>query len=495
MQRNMNPKRAGLLLVAALMAVTVLGHVASRGSSALPIDPGAAPPAPLALHSPAGSLVSFSGRLDRAAVHAGGDGRVMMELTLAAGERPSARGERTPTDLLVILDRSGSMAGEKIVHARAAVEELLAQLAPGDRFALVTYSDDAELAIPLTPATAAAKQRWRRLVAAVEPGGGTNMSRGMDIAAAAVRATRGSGATGRILLISDGLANQGDSSLEGLVGRASRTAREAVVLSAVGVGEGFNEVLMSAIADAGTGNYYYLRDTFELAAVFAGEFEASRETVATALAVEIESADGVRVVDAAGYPLERHGALTTFRPGSLFAGQERRIWVTLEVPSDRPGPRTLGTFRANYSDGGEHHSLTFTDMPRVACVAERDEFLAAVDKDTWARSVLEEEYNRLQQQVAGLVRSGRRDDALAAISTYQGDQQQLNRELESAEVDANLAETERLKSEVEDAFTGADQAAKQNVLSKRKQAAGWDGRRVGAKKTVTPPAPKSNRHR
>jgi Ca-activated chloride channel family protein len=107
------------------------------------------------------------------------------------------------------------------------------------------------------------------------------MSSGLDLALGVVGRVRGSGPATRIVLISDGHANEGDSSLEGLTGRAARAARDEVVLSAVG--EHFNELLLSAVADAGTGNYYYLQDTRELAAIFAQEFTATRHTVALAI--------------------------------------------------------------------------------------------------------------------------------------------------------------------------------------------------------------------
>ena len=67
------------------------------------------------------------------------------------------------------------------------------------------------------------------------------------------------------------------------------------MLTTVGVGADFNEYLMTALADAGTGNYYYLKAGDDLASVFAREFDAARATVASGLAVRIEPADGVRV--------------------------------------------------------------------------------------------------------------------------------------------------------------------------------------------------------
>jgi Ca-activated chloride channel family protein len=426
--------------------------------------------------------VSFSGRLSQEAVLLGGDGRVQMELILQAEERQDFDVRPVPTDLIVILDRSGSMQGEKIEYARAAVGELIAQLSRQDRFALVSYSSAAHLSIPLTPAAPKARDFWRREVARIQPNGGTNMSAGIDVAVRTVETSREAGRAARVILISDGLANEGDASLEGLKARASRVTRWEHVLSTVGVGEDFNEFLMSSLADAGTGNYYYLNDTAELASVFSREFEATRETVATGLMVTMRPGSHVKVVDAAGYPLERNGDQVTFRPGSLFSGQERRIWVTLEVPGDRVGSYELGSFSLRYSDRGESRSLTLEDVPTLACVADEDRFFASVDKDVWEQSVLQETYNRLQEKVALAVKEGRKDQAIQAINDYREENAYMNRELQSKAVRDNLDEAEQLEAEVHGAFTGAGQELKQNRLSKQRQAAGRDGRRAGSKK-------------
>jgi Ca-activated chloride channel family protein len=308
------------------------------------------------------------------------------------------------------------------------------------------------------------------------------MSRGLDVAVRVVEAAKGAARAARVILISDGLANQGDTSLEGLKARASRVTRWEHVLSAVGVGEDFNEFLMSSLADAGTGNYYYLNDATKLATVFSREFEATRETVATGLRVTMRPGRDVRVVDAAGYPLERDGKQVTFRPGSLFSGQERRIWVTLQVPGDRVGDYDLGAVSLSYSDGGKRHSLALENVPAVACVADEDRFFASVDKDVWEQSVLEETYNRLQEKVAKAVKEGRRDEALEEIEAYRTQNVYMNRQLKSQAVSDSLEEAERLEADVQGAFAGPNQEHKQNLLSKERQAAGRDGRRVGSKK-------------
>lgn len=429
-------------------------------------------------------VVRLSGQLDRSAVLASGDGEVKLELVLAAADKE--RATVVPTDFVVVLDRSGSMGGEKILRARAAVEEIVQQLSARDRFALVAYSSGAQLRVPLSAATTEARSSWRSLVAGIEASGGTNMSSGLDLALDLLTGPTVAGRARRLILISDGLANEGDSSFEGLVARAARAGRAEAVLSTVGVGLDFNEFLMSALADRGTGNFYFLRDGVELAEVFHQEFSASRETVVRSTEVSVETADGVRVVDAAGYPLDTTGSRTTFRPGGLFAGQERRIWVTLAVPT-APGSHELGVVRLSYVRDGRTVTLRSDRPVAVQAVVEKEEFLDGIDRDRWARSVVEEEFGRLRQKVAAYVKEGSEDEAKAELAAYRLRFEALNREVQAPAVTDNLGEVDELEARVDDAFSGTGQAHKQNLLSKESQAAAWDQRRAGAKK----PAPVS----
>lgn len=491
---NRKIRNRSSLTILVLLIATLAGHVLSRqggggGVVVTPLHPALAAAAvgtALTLPAVGDPWVRFSGRLDRAAVLQGGDGLVRLELALEAAESaPAALTSASPsTDLVVLLDRSSSMAGEKIVHARSAIDALIDQLTPADRFALVAWSDDARLAIPLTPASAESRSSWRRLVAEIAPGGGTDMSSGLDLADRLL-SRRGSrlGAT-RVILISDGQANQGDSSPEGLSARAARFARAEINLSAVGVGEGFNEFLMSALADAGTGNFYYVDDPQQLAGIFTQEFEAGRTTVARAVAVEIEPAAGVEVVDAGGYPLERRqGGVVAFHPGSLFAGQQRQIWVTFKVSSQQPASLSPARLRTTYSNGERRRELRWQALPQIACVRDQERFMAAVDKETWARSLSDETFNQLQQRVAQYVSRGQRQEALQEISGYREHNERMNRTLQAPGVEQTLRQAEELAVEVEAAFEGEAQAYKQNVLSKKKLSSALDARRGGSKKS------------
>jgi Ca-activated chloride channel family protein len=371
------------------------------------------------------------------------------------------------------------MNGQKISDALAAISHLISRLGPDDRFALVTFSSGADIAIPLTHATPAARAAWNRTVGRIHAGGGTYMGTGLALGLGTLEAARAAGRSPRAIVISDGLAAEPHDVLRS---QAARATTGEYTLSAVGVGADFDENLMASLADAGTGNYYYLADANALASVFGAEFETARDTVASSIAVTIEPGDGVAVVDAAGYPLERRGRSATFRPGTLFSGQERHVWVTLRVATNPEARSELGSVRVQYRDRGERHQLTLADFPEIASVREKERFFANLDPDAWAKSVVVEEYNQLRQTVAGMVKAGHEEEALAEIRRFEDRNRVMNEVVASPSVATQLEEVADLESEVAGAFRGPGKKEKQNLLGKSLHAQGTLDRREGSRK-------------
>jgi len=472
-------RRNGLLLAALFAATLALGaaHHARTAGIPHPTDPGSTL-SDSKVEAGRGA-VHISGTLDRTAVMQGRDGLVRMELLIegrAAGDHTMPQ---IPTDLVVVLDRSGSMTGQKIADARAAIHHLISRLGPEDRFALVPFSNGAMTAIPLSYATPTATAGWSHVVESIQAGGGTNMATGLRLGLHTIETARADSRAPRVILISDGLAAETRAELRN---EATRAARGEFTLSAVGVGSDFDETLMSMIADAGTGNYFYLQDSRNLAEVFAAEFETARETVASGVAVTIAPGDGVEVVEAAGYPLSRTGSRVTFHRGALFSNQKRRIWVTYRVSTERPVEREIGEVRVTYRAGAEREELRLVDFPKIACVVDETDFHAGIDRDAWARSVAVEGYNQLRQDVAKHVKSGRPKEAKREIADFQDRYRALNLVMAAPEVAASIGAADELETEIDDAFTGPHQSKKQNSLGKTLHSQGIAERRVGSRK-------------
>ncbi|MEM8997272.1 MAG: VWA domain-containing protein [Acidobacteriota bacterium] len=437
----------------------------------LPGAPVAATPAgPTPAAGPSG--VTVSAQLDRRAVLTGTDGELYVEVEITGPELQA--GLRQPTDLVVVLDHSGSMEGDKIRQAKRATVDLVDRLSPDDTFTLVTFSSYAQLALARAPASDDNKRLWRRAIEGLSSGGGTDMVGGLDVALDVLRGRDDAERPCRVLLLSDGRPNTED----GLDGQARGASRLGAALSSLGVGADFNETLMARLSDLGAGNYYFLDRPETIAAVFAGELAAGRGTVAKDLRITLEPSPGTSLIDAAGYPIETTADGAVIRPGHLYAGQVRRLWLALSVDAAEAFPaRSLGELAVSWrTEEGTHRRVL--DGLEVAVVSDRDRYYAGIDADAWGRAVVSEEYGRLQSEVAAFVRSGQRAEAEARIREYGREKRLENTVLRNEAVEKNLEQLTAMHHELSEAFSGADQATKQKVLSKRQHMASQAMRRA-----------------
>ena len=445
-----------------------------------PQAPAAQSPAAVIEHS-AGpiSLTTYS---DRTAVLQDSDGLVHVAIDIAA--KTPADGspqQQRPTDMLVILDISGSMTGEKLEHAKQALHQLIGRLSRDDRFALLTYESTARVEQPFEHATGTALRRFRRVVDRLQTAGGTNMSAGMDLALPLLRNSRHQGRSARVLLLSDGHANEGDSSPAGLAARARQVVQLEDVMSTMGVGDDFNEDLMTALADRGTGNFYYLSQTKTLGHFFQAELRAASMTVASAVELHYAPGDGVVLEELAGYPLEKRGNTWVMRPGNLFAGQERRLWATLRVNTRTSGedasPVKLGQFSLRYRHGDTLLAAQAPPLPALRCIADRTEFERGIQRDLWEDYVTGEEYERAQNAIGNAIGNGNAADVDREKAAFEQNRALANA-LGSKRV---LDQLSTMESEAEEAKTAQQLPLKARTYrAKQKKAAALFERRAGA---------------
>ncbi len=189
-------------------------------------------------------------------------------------------GQRRPANIVVVVDTSGSMdIADRLGTVQASLALLAQHLPDGDTLGIVTYSDDAEVILEPTPV-----EDTDTIVDAIEsltPDGSTNMEAGItagyELAAEHFRAD----GINRVVLASDGVANQGLVDPAALAEMVQDRAGDGIQLVTVGYGMGnFNDHLMEQLADDGDGMYAYVDRYEEAEELFATRLNATIEPVA-----------------------------------------------------------------------------------------------------------------------------------------------------------------------------------------------------------------------
>jgi len=303
--------------------------------------------------SPAGdsfakSLVSCDLALDRGLLLAGPAQTTVIKVTLDAPEI-SLDAERPPVNLALVLDRSGSMSGDKLVKAREAAIAALHRLGPRDLFSLVVYDHQVET---LVPAQSAANTEWiEARIRSIGAGGNTALYGGVSQGAAEIRKSLGRDYVHRIVLLSDGLANVGPSSPADLGRLGAALLKEGISVTTVGVGTDFNEDLMTRLAGSSDGNHYFVESSRDLPRIFAAELGDVLSVVARKVVVEIECPKGVRPIRIIGREGRIRGSRVELQMNQLYGGQEKYALIEVEVPASRPAQVIdLATARCAYEN-------------------------------------------------------------------------------------------------------------------------------------------------
>jgi Ca-activated chloride channel family protein len=141
----------------------------------------------------------------------------------------------------------------------------------------------------------------------------------------------------RVILLSDGLANVGPQSPEELGRLGSALVKEGISVTTVGLGLGFNEDLMTRLAQRSDGNTYFVESSDDLPRIFAGELGDVLNVIARRVVVEVEFPEGVRPLNFVGREGVIRGRKAELTLNQLYGGQEKFALIEVEVPSCKAG--------------------------------------------------------------------------------------------------------------------------------------------------------------
>jgi Ca-activated chloride channel family protein len=317
-------------------------------------------------------------------------------------------GERAPINVAIVLDRSGSMQGEKIEKAREAAINALDLLKPTDIVSIIAYDTDVSVLVPATKLTD--KEQVVGVIRGIQANGNTALFGGVSKGAAEVRKFLDDKHVNRIILLSDGLANVGPSSPGELGDLGTSLKKENISVSTLGLGSGYNEDLMVNLAGKSGGNHQFIENASELASIFRREFDEALSVVAQEIDLKIEIPEGIRPVRVLGNAADINGQSVVTRLAQVYSDQQKHVVIEVEIPAsmaiegtdgnDGTKPVTLAKVAVTYANMCNHKSETLEGSVAVACSSDEEKVKASRDNSVMADVValLANERNKLATQ-------------------------------------------------------------------------------------------------
>lgn len=351
--------------------------------------------------------------VDRAVLPAGSTEKAVVKIGLDCLRLPR-RADRSPVNLALVIDRSGSMSGDKIAKAREAALELVRRLGADDIVSLVAYDSTPEVLVPAQ--RVGNGRRLESAILGIEASGGTALYGGVTRGAEEIRRFLGeSKNVPRIILLSDGQANVGPSSPEELGRLGASLVKEGISVTTIGLGLGFNEDLMTRLAQRSDGNTYFVENSDDLPRIFAAELGDVLNVVARRVVIEIDFPEGVRPIQFVGREGAIHGRKAELSLNQVYGGQEKFALIEVEVaPASAGAEREIARARVAYEDAASNQAAEQTAAKAIKFSTDTQVVIASanhqVQADFAANSLAD-----AKDQAVRLADAGRRDEAAKVV--------------------------------------------------------------------------------
>ncbi len=237
-------------------------------------------------------------------------------------------------NLGIVLDRSGSMSGSKIEKAKEAAVYCVDQLFPQDRVSFTVFDDEIHVIIPSTHPED--RQGIKRLIQKVSSGGTTALHPAWVAGGKQVAEFMNTAGLNRVILITDGLANVGETNSEKIILQAKELFKRGISTSTIGVGNDFNEDLLLPMALNSGGNSWFVESPQDFRRIFETEMEGLLREVCSRVSLRINPAEGFHLLDVLNdFECTETG---DYKLPSLLAGQPLDIVLHVSLPGGVPGP-------------------------------------------------------------------------------------------------------------------------------------------------------------
>jgi Ca-activated chloride channel homolog len=357
----------------------------------------------LSAHAVGNGPVKLEAELGSSAVTLGKGKKIYLRINLE-GLAAAKEGARTPVNVGLVIDRSGSMEDEnKIGRAREAAIMALGRLGREDVASVTAFNHDVDVLLPASKVVdhGEINRSIDRLVA----DGNTALYAGTDQGIREVEKFLAKGQVNRVILISDGLANVGPSEPREVAELGRRAASKGITITTIGLGLGYNEDLMSKLAYASDGNHAFVERADELVKIFNKEFGDVLSVVAQDIIIEIRVRPGFKPLRMLGREAEISGETVRTKLAQIYGNQQKYAVLELEVADGVTlGERDVAEVAVSYAGMGAAKVETVNATARVRVTDKIDDERASLngrvmgDITTQLANEVHEEATRLRDE-------------------------------------------------------------------------------------------------
>lgn len=406
--------------------------------------------------------------LDKTKIMAGQEQSLflLVDFKVAEAEKKPAS-ERPKINLGLVLDRSGSMnAKGKMDYLKTAAKLVVDRLEPTDRLAVVEYDDRISVLWPSSPVEA--KEMIKKRIDGLSPRGRTNLSGGLMKGVEEVKANLNSDEVNRVILLSDGLANEGVTQPALIAALVRKAKASGVAVSTMGLGLQFNEDLMQAVAQNGGGTYYFIENPQQMSAIFQREISILFATVARDVKVSFVKSPAVDRIEVYGYPASHTDQAALITMEDFFSGEKRSVLLRLRLKPAQAGPVDIGKLELAYLDVPANQSRLISRPLTVTAVADQQLVLASVNKKVKSEAALTEADKR-HGELVKLFQKGKPKEARAGMAKLAKDLAETNKDLKDVRLSKKVEALEVESEQIDKAAAAPSPAAGQAYLKQAKQ--------------------------
>jgi Ca-activated chloride channel homolog len=277
--------------------------------------------------------------------------------TALANDRRQLR----PLNMALVIDKSGSMADmDKLTRVKSALLNLVNQLRESDVLSITVFDSHAAVLMPAR--TLRDKEYVKRLIRGIEPGSSTNIHAGLMLGYHEALKNYSREATNRVVLLTDGIANQGVTNPDRIAQDSLRFNDRGIDLSTIGVGLDLNKDLLRSLAKSGRGLFHFVADTEDITKVFVKEVQSLVSPVASEPNLEIEYDSDLEMEQLYGYEPRFHRNGISIKLDNMNSGMTQVVLLRFRLarrPSDNL--RVPVRVRLTYYDLEQNRQVVKTD--------------------------------------------------------------------------------------------------------------------------------------